>query len=396
MKIHIHNNKAREVFFEGVYYQTNVDLEVNFSSAIRLWRLSSQKMDIECVREKYVPSNRLNVICNVDSESGWGNATIALLKHSKDKYDISLIGRVHHSVTDRDIIAMSRRDIDPTAMTVWHEQPTDKWEQSPFEKNIAIVPFETTRVPKSWVPRINNFDALFVPCKQNIEAFRDSGVIVPIELIHWGVDVEKFYSIEKTSNRPFTFGTMGALSIRKGTDLLVKAFEQEFKRDEDVRLICKTSSMAYHFMSKDSRIKVEMGAWTHDEIMKNFYAKIDCFAFPTRGEGWGLPAIESLATGTPAIATNWSGICEFLNDDVGYLLEHSMEKATVFDVEIYKEDCGFWASPSIEHLRRLLRECYENRDILSEKGKRAIMHVRDNFQWADKIQMFHNAIEKNK
>jgi glycosyltransferase involved in cell wall biosynthesis len=41
--------------------------------------------------------------------------------------------------------------------------------------------------------------------------------------------------------------------------------------------------------------------------MPLLYGGADAFVLPTRGEGWGLPILEAMAAGVPAIATNWSG-----------------------------------------------------------------------------------------
>ena len=36
-------------------------------------------------------------------------------------------------------------------------------------------------------------------------------------------------------------------------------------------------------------------------------------AIPSFGEGWGRPHVEAMASGTPVIATNWSGPTAYMN-----------------------------------------------------------------------------------
>lgn len=328
---------------------------------------------------------------DIDLVSGWGNVSYNLLKNSSE-YNISLTGRLFN-VLDRELGMMSRKPFREDGAMVWHEQPKDTWLKSPFSRNVAIVPFETTRIPPSWVDKINNFDGLLVPCAQNKQSFAESGVTIPIEVVHWGYDPEIWHEIERPDDGIFTFGTMGALSIRKGTDVLVDAFREAFPPDiKDVRLICKTSHPAYPFMVKDDRIEVQMTPVSYTELMRDFFQRVDCFVFPTRGEGAGMPPMEAMATGIPSIVTGWSGPVEYMTPDIGWLIDYTMAPAKNFSTHVYKEDCGEWAEPSKEHLISLMRYAYEHQDEVKQKGKNAAQHMRDNWTWKKKIKMFHSKL----
>jgi len=54
------------------------------------------------------------------------------------------------------------------------------------------------------------------------------------------------------------------------------------------------------------------------DAMPLVYAGVDAFVLPSRGEGWGRPHVEAMAMGLPVIATNWSGVTEFMNDRNGF------------------------------------------------------------------------------
>jgi len=396
MKIQIKKDKASSIFFDGKFYDTGKDLELPFTDAFRLTRVASITANYDSV--PYDPNlwkndKFINFFGDIDQQSGFGNVSYYLIKESHAQLQIASIGKTY-GVRDQVIFSAQNRPLRQEGAMIWHDQPREQWLYTPFKKNIAIIPWETTVVPKSWIGKINGFDGLLVPCKQNIEDFKNSGIKIPIELIHWGIDPDKFYPLTRPDRPVFTFGSLGALSIRKGTDLLIAAFKEAFPNEKDVKLICKTSYNTYPFGAKDDRIEVQMTPVSNQELITDFFQKIDCFVFPTRGEGFGMTPLEAMATGVPAIVTGWSGPVEYMTPEVGWLIDYTLAPAKNFSEIVYKEDCGNWAEPSKEHLIKLMRYAYEHRDEVKAKGAAAAEHVRKNWLWKDKINMYVEALGK--
>jgi glycosyltransferase involved in cell wall biosynthesis len=395
MKTRIEQGKASELFFEGKFYKTREDIDVSFGEALRLSRMCSvfiPSNDLEYNPDLWKKEKYFGFTSDVDSVSGWGNVTYNLLKSAKEEYKIALVGRVTN-ISDMWLQRMRKEEVKRSGVMVWHEQPSGLWNRSPFKKNIAILPFETTRIPSSWVGKVNCMDAVFVPCEQNVQMMKDSGVKIPIEVIHWGFDTKLFPKLQR-NNPVFTFGHMGSLSPRKGTDVLVAAFKAAFPNNENVKLICKTSSTIYNFLDKDKRIETQIGPVSHEDLLKDFFQRIDCFVFPTRGEGAGLPPIEAMATGVPAIVTDWSGPADYMTNDIGWKLDYTMTDAKDFTEKVYKEYCGQWAEPSFEHLVKLLRYCYEHQDEVKKKGENAAEHMRKHWTWEKRAKEFPKALNK--
>ena len=107
---------------------------------------------------------------------------------------------------------------------------------------------------------------------------------------------------------------------RKAPDVLVDGFFSAF-HDADAELVIHAYRPSWERGDKDLRRVAERMrpagnnarlAWlggvqlTRREL-RALYAAVDCFALPTRGEGWGLPVHEALAMALPTIVTGVAG-----------------------------------------------------------------------------------------
>jgi len=128
-------------------------------------------------------------------------------------------------------------------------------------------------------------------------------------------------------------------------------------------------------MSLDSlpRVQVLTGNLLSKDMPKLFKA-FDAFVLPSRGEGWGLPIMEAMAMEMPCIATNWSGITEFINEENSFPLE--IEGFETFDLENIQ---ARRAKPSVNHLRQLMRYVITHPKEAKRKGVRARQDVIKNF-----------------
>lgn len=397
MKIILEDGNASEIYYNGKYYKTRKEIEVSLSEGLRLQRTFRMKI-LNPEKGVYDPSifylkKEVAMVADIDTISGWGNVGLNLIKYSSVEVDTVLIGKLAR-VDESTVVAAANREVLSSMGVVIHEQPKEEWLNFPFRCKIAVVPFETTRVPQSWVHRINACTAIIVPCKQNVEMMRDSGVNIPIEIVHWGVDPDRFYKIDRPKRDIFTFGIMGSLTKRKGIDILVDAFLKAFPNEKDVRLLCKTSNSFFLWAVKDKRLVIDMTPVSHEELMGQFFQQIDCFVWPSHGEGFGLPPLEAMATGVPVIATGWSGMEDYMTPEVGWKINYTMEEAVDFNKNVYKEDCGNWAKPDSKHLIELMRYAYEHREEVKKKGDYAAEYVKNEWTWDKKINMYLDVLKK--
>ncbi|CUG94344.1 glycosyltransferase-like, putative [Bodo saltans] len=344
----------------------------------------------------------------------------------------------------------------PIAVAVCHSEPGawavphplyDTSHCPPWSAHVAVgrTMFETDRIPAGWVRRIKYMDEVWVPSQFHMETFTKSGVpesklfVIPESIdvsqsmtTGWGrhrckvppanikkiatnannndaetTAVNAFYgSIHRTKMHQrcaFKFLSIFKWEERKGWDVLIKAFYEEFVANADVNvrredesfsadgvicLLLKTSS--YHDGVQDgdddeyddqisdflaaqygsnfrrkrlpSSPKAPSSPWIQIHVVNEniaastfplLYCGVDALVQPSRGEGWGRPHMEAMAMGVPVIATNWSGTTAFLNDANSFpvMIEKDLRKITKGSFAGH-----YWAEPDKDHLRSQMRK----------------------------------------
>lgn len=119
------------------------------------------------------------------------------------------------------------------------------------------------------------------------------------------------------------------------------------------------------------------------------YQNSDCFVLPTRGEGWGMPILEAMACGVPAIATAWSGPTAFLTAANGYPLP-SRQLVPAESDNPYCQGAQ-WAQPDETALVELLRHVAANPIERRQKGQRASQDARQ-WTWERAVESMHKRL----
>jgi glycosyltransferase involved in cell wall biosynthesis len=151
-----------------------------------------------------------------------------------------------------------------------------------------------------------------------------------IAVVPNGVDPKKFYPISKSlareklglpAHRKLLL-SVGALNSVKGFDHLIRAIKtliDEFREtdiflaivgDGDLRKTLLRTISAY---SLDAHVRL-IGTVPHAQLHL-WYSAADVFCLASRSEGWPNVVIESLACGTPVVATAVGGIPEIIRSE---------------------------------------------------------------------------------
>ena len=97
-----------------------------------------------------------------------------------------------------------------------------------------------------------------------------------------------------------------------------------------------------------------------DAEMAEAYSAFDVLLFPSRGEGFGVPAIEALACGTPVIASNWTAQAEILGhpydiERAGFeRYPHGWLVSVMVDYDPHQ--AAYRGKPDLDEISQALRE----------------------------------------
>lgn len=283
---------------------------------------------------------KLEFISVLDKNDGYGVTKDFLVKYFR-KNNIKLIDKFDHQKKDASFVYSYPANI------VWCHA----------SKKICYTMFESDRIPDSWVPQLKQYDLVLVPTKWNRDVFAKSGIKAEVVPLGYNDDVFKPY--KRPKRKIFTFLNYESFTIRKGWHELFEAFKLAFRPSEPVRIIFKTTakSKGYTIVSLREYPNMEVINEIYTpEQMNDLLKQADCLIFPSRGEGFGLPPLEAMATGIPVITPNAHGISEYFDDR--FMVDVKYVKAPARYDHIKGEDVGNWIRCDIEDLAGKMREVY--------------------------------------
>lgn len=201
-----------------------------------------------------------------------------------------------------------------------------------------------------------------------------------VHLIPFGVDVDKFYPGQSSTDNVTRIGTIRTLTEKYGVEYLIKAFAEICKKYSNVQLeIVGDGPLRASLEQLTIELGVKDKVVFHGYINQNSsfeqYIKIlqslDVFAILSilDSETFGVAAVEASACGIPVVATSVGGLPEVIE----------------------AENTGILVSPkNVEETTKALDRLLSNKKLRIEMGKAGRAKVEANYNWTLNIQQMVN------
>lgn len=284
------------------------------------------------------------------------------------------------------------------AVTVRHAWPPD-WQRPASGKLVVIQPWEFGALPAQWVKDSVSVDEFWVPSEYVRHVYVESGVAAEkVVVVPNGVDLEKFHPqvapMKLATEKKFKFLFVGGTIFRKGADLLLKTYLENFTAADDVCLVIKDfgGASVYAGQTFEAKIRAAQAQPNAPEIiylneelppeaLPGLYTACDCLVLPYRGEGFGLPVVEAMACALPVIVTAGGATDDFVRDEFGWRIP---SERMIFGNEISGlklTGSGWLLEPNLVALGQAMRSAFRDPIEIQKRGQLAAQHARQFCTW---------------
>lgn len=237
------------------------------------------------------------------------------------------------------------------------------------------------------IDKFELYDFLICNTKRHYSVFKDHPQCF---YVPWGTDIDVFKPQNTEKNQVTFFHSVG-MSLRKGTDVLLKTFIEKKLYKESKLIIHTQINLEKHF----GYAKEELHKYNIEVIEKSvgapgLYHLGDVYVYPTTLDGLGLTLYEALACGLPVITTNNPPMNEVVKKEVGYLVD--IEK-------IYSRSDGYYWPLSIcsgESLAAGMMYYVDRKGELEKLKNGARNYAIQNWNWSTRCDEVNEIFEKTK
>lgn len=169
---------------------------------------------------------------------------------------------------------------------------------------------------------LSNFSQKIVAVSNQVKKYQVEVEKIPthkLMVINNGINLADFPFYPKSIKRDPTLvlGVIGRLEPQKGQIVALQAAQQLENQGIKAQLIIKgNGSLKNYLLKKAVELKLKNIVWEEASTeVSSFYQRLDFLIIPSLWEGFGLVALESMASNTPVIASRVGGLTDIIKDN---------------------------------------------------------------------------------
>ena len=322
----------------------------------------------------------LTLFANLNGLTGFNKHARELSIGLNKVCNLKIIGEYNSSLPRELKDCFDRKDSYDNLLTL---APPYYWTQEHhnYKRVIGYGIFEGSKIPIGWSIHAKEISKIIVPSTHTKNSFINAGVKESkVSVVPHGVRTDiykkkggKSKNIEADFKGYYKYLFVGGwsqgINDRKGAQFLIKAFSEEFKKDEKVILIMKYNSAYSSPEQINNFIKslklpeehaqiIQIFDNLSEEELANLYRSCDTLVSPHMSEAWGMNISESIACGTPVIATNYGGNTDYMKP----LLSGKLVPSKSTPVHYYNET--LWMEPNVKQLKDVMRRTFNGNLVI--------------------------------
>ncbi len=218
--------------------------------------------------------------------------------------------------------------------------------------------------------------------------------------------------------KKFVFISVFGWNYRKGYDVLLRSYFDEFDQNDDVTLLIVSryqgrigrggiqnriqsdiDKIMNEFSGKNLPHVTRYSQLIAEKDMPALYRGAHCFVLPTRGEGSALPPVEASLCGLPVIMTNCSGQQMYLEKDNAFTIEID----ELVETQTGQFEIHYWDGQKFprlkskkvhDQMKESMRYVYNNYAIARKRNKRLQHKILSGLTWNHTIKKMVNRLNQ--